>query len=231
MSRTKITVLVLLLSVVSVLMITCKHEIPGIINGGNPTQTNNCSTDSVYFVNEIQPLINSNCGTSRCHDAISHVDGIELTNYSKIRSYVTPFNAGNSKLYKVIIKTGSDIMPPKPMPALTTVQITKLQKWINQGALNNECSSGCDTTLFTYSGAVSGIMNTFCKGCHNPTSPGGGIDLSTYATVKAQALNGKLTGSIVHAAGFTAMPKGSNKLSDCQLIQVKKWIQAGTQNN
>jgi hypothetical protein len=74
-------------------------------------------------------------------------------------------------------------------------------------------------------------MNTYCKGCHNPTSLGGGIDVSTYTAVKTIAANGKLMGSITHATGFIAMPQGSNKLSDCRIKQVQKWISAGSLNN
>ena len=121
-------------------------------------------------------------------------------------------------------------MPPPPMPALTQAQLSKMIIWINQGALNNECSSGCDTAVFTYAAAVAPLMNTYCKGCHNPASLGGGIDLSTYTAVKASAA-GRLLGSIKHTAGYAAMPKGSNKFSDCQVRQVEKWIQAGSQNN
>jgi hypothetical protein len=33
------------------------------------------------------------------------------------------------------------------------------------------------------------------------------------------------------AAGYSAMPKGGNKLADCQITQVQKWIQAGALNN
>ncbi len=75
------------------------------------------------------------------------------------------------------------------------------------------------------------MMNTYCKGCHQPASLGGGIDLSTYAAVKVQALNGKLMGSITQASGFSAMPKGGSKFSDCKIIQLQKWIAAGTPNN
>lgn len=122
-------------------------------------------------------------------------------------------------------------MPVPPRPALTQDQLSKMVKWINQGATNNECTGGCDTTVFTYPAAVALTVNTYCKGCHNPLSPGGGIDLSTYTAVKSLALNGLLMGSITHAAGFIAMPKGSSKLSDCKIRQVQKWIQAGALNN
>ena len=215
--------------------IGCRHEIPVADTGGAggtpPTQTSNCSADTVYFANDILPMINSNCATTGCHDAITHKEGVTLTNYNNIRGYVKPFNAGGSKLYEVCIKSGDERMPQPPLPALTQAQLAKMIKWINQGALNNQCTGGCDSTVFTYAAAVSVTVNTFCKGCHNPASLGGGVDLSTYTGVKTQALNGKLMGSIAHTAGFKAMPQGTNKLSDCQIRQVQKWIQGGSLNN
>lgn len=232
------SVLVFFLTVIAVSIFSCKHEIPGFIDpgtgtgtgSGTPTTTGNCSSDTVYFATEILPLVVSNCATTGCHDAITRKEGVQLTNYSTIMGYVKPFSAANSKLYKECIKSGSERMPPPPLPAFTQLQLSRIIIWINQGAKNNQCLSGCDSTLFTYSGAVSLTMNTYCKGCHNPASLGGGIDLSTYATVKASAA-GRLLGSMVHTAGYSAMPKGSNKLSDCQISQIRKWIQAGTPNN
>jgi len=243
MNKTKLTILILLLTGISFLTITCKHEIPLVVSsgsgtgsgtgggtgGGTPTQVSTCSPDTVYFSNTILPLINSSCATTGCHNAITHRSGLNLTSYSQIRGMVSPFNTSSSRLYSVITKTsGENKMPPNA--PLTTAQIASIQKWINQGALNNQCSSGCDSTVFTYSGAVSVIMSTYCVGCHNAASLGGGIDLSSYATVKTAAL-GRMMGSINQLAGYSAMPKGGNKLSDCQIAQIQKWIQAGTLNN
>jgi cytochrome c553 len=178
------------------------------------------------------PLLNSGCAMSGCHDAITHKEGINLTTYSNIMSTggVRPGNPGNSKLYTSLNKSGGDRMPQPPAAAFTQAQKDIIYKWISQGAKNNACND-CDTTAFTYSGAVAPLMNTYCKGCHNPASLGGGIDVSTYASVKSIALNGKLQGSITHTAGFKAMPQGSSKLSDCKITQVQKWIAAGAANN
>jgi mono/diheme cytochrome c family protein len=221
-----------------IFMISCKHDFSdaNVDTSGNgtgtpPSQTSNCSADSVYFANEIQPLINSSCATSGCHDAATRAEGVELTTYNKIRNYAVPFNAAGSKLYKSMIKSGGDRMPPPPKPAMTAAQLAKVVKWINQGAQNNQCTGGCDTTVFTYAAAIAPMMSTFCNGCHNPSSLGGGIDVSTYTALKVQVLNGKLMGSIAHTSGFSAMPKSSNKLLDCQIRQVEKWIQAGSLNN
>ena len=222
-----------------VILNACQHEIlyPGTgggtggTGGGGTGSTNTCSPDTVYFVNDIMPLISSNCTMSGCHDAITHAEGVNLTTYANIVRYVSPGNASGSKLYKEVIKTGSNRMPPPPMPAFTTAQKTMLQKWINQGAKNNACAGRCDTATFTYSGAIKPLMDAKCAGCHNPGNLGGGIDVSTYAAVKVIALNGKLYGSIAHQSGFSPMPKNGAKLSDCEITQVQKWITAGSLNN
>ena len=215
------------------MIMSCKHEIPYSaydipVSGG----TQLCSADTVYFQNKVLPLLNSGCAMSGCHDAISHKEGVNLTSYAYIMSTggVRPGNPSSSKLYKVLNQSGNDRMPQPPAAAFTQAQKDIIYKWILQGAKNNACND-CDTAVYTYSGAVSPMVNTFCKGCHNPTSLGGGIDLSTYAGVKSIALNGKLMGSIKHTTGFIAMPQGSSKLSDCRIEQVQKWIDSGALNN
>lgn len=89
----------------------------------------------------------------------------------------------------------------------------------------------CGAIVFTYSGAVAPLMNTYCTRCHNDTTTKGGIDLSTYDLVKTVALDGRLLGSIKQEAGYKPMPPGSTKLTGCQIRQIEKWVQAGSQNN
>jgi mono/diheme cytochrome c family protein len=225
------------LVIVLVTVIACRHEIPiidggaGNGGGGTPTPASNCSPDTVYFVNDILPIISSNCTMSGCHDNITHADGVNLTTYSNIMRYVSKGNAGNSKLYKVVIKTNDDRMPPAPMAPLSQAQKDRIAKWINQGAKNNNCTAICDTALFTYSAAIKPIMESKCVGCHNPSSLGGNINVSTYSALKITALNGKLYGSVAHQPGYSPMPKNSAKLSDCEIKQIQKWISAGSLNN
>ncbi len=213
---------------------SCKHEpagtiVPTPVSGG--TQT--CSADTVYFQNNVLPLIVSSCAKSGCHDAISKQDGIELTSYDKIMASgtVNPGNPGSSELYEVLNETRPDkIMPQPPSSPLTSAEKSIIYKWIQQGAKNNACND-CDTSSFTYSGALLPIINIHCKGCHNPGFISGGLDLTTYANVRSIALNGKLMGSVDHLPGFPAMPKGGTKLNDCKLTQIRKWITAGSLNN
>jgi uncharacterized membrane protein len=238
MEKRYIILSILAFATLAFLLNACRHEIPepasgggGTGGGGIPLPTTNCSPDSIYFVNQVMPIISSNCTMSGCHDNITHAEGVNLTTYTKIMQYVVAGNAPNSKLYKVIIKTDDERMPPPPKAAITASQKTIIQKWINQGAKNNYCIGNCDTALFTFSGAVKPIMDNKCAGCHNPSNLGGNIDLSTYNSVKLVALNGKLYGSVAQQAGYSPMPKNSAKLSDCEIRQVQKWISAGSLNN
>jgi uncharacterized membrane protein len=118
------------------------------------------------------------------------------------------------------------------MSKLTPEQIALIAKWINQGAKDLTCNSAgnCDTSNITFSGKISGIINTYCVGCHSGATPGAGIMLNSYAGVAGVAANGKLLGSIKGLASYKAMPVGS-KLDDCKIKQVQKWVEAGYPNN
>ncbi len=93
-------------------------------------------------------------------------------------------------------------------------------------------NANCDTTsTVSYNAKIVPILNTQCYSCHISASAGGGIVMGTYATDKVIAVNGKLYGSVNHASGYSAMPKGAPQLDACQLLLIKKWIDAGSPNN
>lgn len=187
-----------------------------------------CSPDTVYFNQTILPLITSNCAMSGCHDAISHKEGVILTDYTHIRAYSSTTNPAGSSLYRSIV-TG--YMPPKG--PLASSQMASLLKWMQQGAKNNSCvaSGNCVATNVSFANTVLPTLRTNCTGCHSGTSPSAGIDLNSYATVKVQAANGKLVGSISHAAGYIAMPSATVSISACEISQIKAWVTEGTLNN
>jgi len=94
-------------------------------------------------------------------------------------------------------------------------------------------TSTCATTDIRYSNIVKPIVDQNCSvsGCHNTTTLAGGYDLTTYSGLKTIADNGQLLGSITHASGFSAMPQGREKLSDCQISQIRTWVDGGALNN
>jgi hypothetical protein len=191
-----------------------------------------CSPDTVYFKQMILPLIVSNCAMSGCHDAISKKDGVILTDYTNIMREVKVSNPASSDLYKSLIATGEDRMPPAG--SLPADQIKRVLTWINQGAKNNSCdasASNCVTTNVSFKSTIQPILVTNCTGCHSGAKPSGNIDLTTYIQVQKYAVNGKLYGSVAHQAGFIPMPSATSTLNSCELSQIKSWINSGSINN
>ena len=222
-------------------MASCTHE-PLLPIGPGPglptdsTTTKPCDPDSVYFETDILPILISNCAIATCHDAASRQDGVELTSYQAVKnSDIIKLNdPRKSDLYEVITENDpDDVMPPPPRAKLSAEQTALILKWIQQGAKNLSCdeTGECDITNVTYSATVAPILQTYCTGCHSGSTPSGGISLATHAGVATVAGNGKLYGAISHQSGFVAMPQGGNKLPNCQIDQIKIWIDSGAANN
>ncbi|MBK9291730.1 MAG: hypothetical protein IPM52_08910 [Bacteroidetes bacterium] len=216
-------------------LFSCKHDPVLPDDGQNPPPSSVCDPDTVYFKNEILPLLNSGCAVSGCHNAASAQDGVILTDYSNIirTGKVKAGNPGDSKLYKVLIDSDpDDRMPPPPRAPFTAEQISKIRKWIEQGAKNNSCeSNNCDTLNVTFSAHIQPIMQNNCTGCHSGSQPQGGILLTDHTTISAAAATGRLLGSIMHSPGYAAMPQGAPKLDNCKITQIRKWIENGSPNN
>jgi uncharacterized membrane protein len=218
--------------IVSITFYSCQHH-PIEPFDGNATTSGFCDPDSVYFNRDIMPIIQQNCAVSGCHGGGSAQDGVDLSSYQGIMTTgdIVPFNPGESDIYDVITETDPDkIMPVPPRPPLTTNQIELIASWINQGALNNSCTE-CDTSLYTFSGSVFNIIETNCTGCHSGASPSAGISLTNYNDIQPYAQSGALFGVIDHEPGYVPMPYNGNKLVDCEITQVRKWIDNGALND
>jgi uncharacterized membrane protein len=196
--------------------------------------SSNCNDDTVYYGNYIQPLLTSNCGMSGCHDAGTQEAGVNVADYTAtIKSVLVVLGRPDkSKLMDVINATsGEKKMPPSPRSSLTDEQKAKISKWITQGARNNTCIGGCDSTQFKFAANVLPLIDNNCKGCHSGSFPSGNVRLENYAQIKTYADNGQLLGTISYAAGYNPMPQGGNQMPACQIAVIRKWIQAGAQNN
>lgn len=234
----------------STLFVACKHlpvEIPITDNGNNNNNGGGgggggdtlsygipCDPDTVYFQNMILPLILSNCAISGCHDAETHEEGLNMSTYAGIMDdhdeLIDPGNANNSKLYEQLFESGEDRMPPSPYAPLTAAEKEMIYTWIEQGALDNYCED-CDTTEVTYAATIAPLMSTFCIGCHDGSNASTSIDLTDYSGVSTAADNGSLYGSVSHAAGYEPMPFGGSWLPDCQIEQIRIWVEAGFPND
>lgn len=208
------------------ILIACKHEIPDKEPVIPPVTT-------VCFESDVLPLFQSNCAKSGCHDAATANEGYVLDNYTNIVSRgIIPGDSSASTIYKALIGDGVERMPQDPNNPLSAEQIHTIALWIKEGATNTvNCEGACDSSQFTYSGQVVPILQTNCLGCHNGLAIDGGfIPLDTYDGIKEQVNGGFLLPAIEHT-GINPMPKNGNKLSDCKITIIRKWIEAGAPDN
>lgn len=184
----------------------------------------------ICFERDILPIFNSKCASSGCHDANSSAEGYVLDSYKHITSSgISKGHPSSSKLYNIII---DGEMPPRRSPKLTTNEINLIRDWIADGAKNGiNCASVCDSAKFTFAAVILPMMNKYCVGCHSSGNPSGNVDLSTYVGVKNSITQNQGLLMSLNQNGYYPMPKGGNKLSACEINQVKNWINAGAPNN
>jgi len=204
-------------------------------SGGIP-----CDPDTAYFQNDVLPLLISSCGIAGCHDEATAEGEVILTSYYYVMQTadVEPFEPWESDIIEVINDSDpDDRMPPPPAPVLSQDQKDMIYDWIAQGALNNYCEvEDCDSVNVTFSGQVFPIIQNSCYGCHSGSNPSGGISLTNHSQVAAvggisPGNAGSLLGSITWAYGNSAMPKNGSQLSDCDIAQIRKWIDDGMPDN
>lgn len=215
------------------LLHACEHEPvkTGKTNnnsGGNTNDSGNCDPDSVYFVNDIMPIMTAYCtnGSNQvdCHNDVVAQDEVKLNTYDNIKKEIDNKGLG-SKFFKVI----NEGEMPYNSSKLPQDIIDKIAKWINQGALNNVCNSGCDTTKYTYGAVIAPFISSNCGAvsCHG----GGNLVLTEYSVLRDVALNGRLIGALSHTSGYLPMPNAVSYISDCQMMKIKNWIKDGAPNN
>jgi len=207
--KTKISTIILFIAFT---FTTCKYDVY------NP---------DICFQQNVLPIFVSKCSMSGCHNSVDKAEGYDLSNYEGIMKGVKANHPLLSDIYRVI-KGANPSMPLNGK--LSEKEVTYIKLWIKMGAKNTTNCSACDTTNYTYTAVVKPIMTNWCVGCHSSTNAGGGFDLSTYSGVTASVANNKLMGSIRQLAGHSPMPQG-NKLSDCDIKLIGKWVSAGYPNN
>jgi hypothetical protein len=90
----------------------------------------------------------------------------------------------------------------------------------------------CDTTNVSYSRQVVPILENNCYQCHRGPGASSGVDFSSYGAFKGWAASTSyVIGDLTAAPGYTPMPYGMPKLSDCDINTILAWIHQGTPNN
>jgi hypothetical protein len=227
----------ILLGFIFTLLISCKHELPAVpvINpppgggGGN----GGGATDSICFEKDILPIFKDNCATSGCHNNLSHQKDYVLDSYENLMKNQNGIRIGEepkkSDIYKYML-----VGEHKPIQGYIQVSketIILVKNWILDSAKNIPCGSICETSNVTYTNTIAPILKTNCYACHEGTAAAvSGIKLDTYEGVKAQGVANQLYPAISHSGTVPPMPQGRDKLSDCNIAKIKKWIDEGYRN-
>jgi len=86
----------------------------------------------------------------------------------------------------------------------------------------------CDTSAVTWTLDIQPMVNGHCSGCHNGTQQ---FDISTYASVKAIVIDGRMMQAMSMMQGMPKkMPPGYS-LPDCTLLKTQLWIDQGALEN
>jgi mono/diheme cytochrome c family protein len=84
----------------------------------------------------------------------------------------------------------------------------------------------CDTLNVGYQARIEPIIKNNCISCHTGSGAGGNVNLDSYQGVKDATLSRNLYGAVSHTTD-KPMPQGGNKLPDCDIKAIKKWIENG----
>ncbi|TVQ50893.1 MAG: hypothetical protein EA362_01300 [Saprospirales bacterium] len=193
------------------------------------TFSEECDQDSIYFVNQVLPIMVTYCANSGCHNPVSSEASLNFTTYLGISvgNRVVHGNPLQSQIYQRMTSTNPNLkMPPDGYAAPDERQIELIRKWIEQGGRNNECAESCSTEGITYTGRVREIIADYCAGCHGGIAPEGGLVLQTYEQVKAIGESGALVGTIRRHTGFIPMPLYGS-MTDCKVDQIVAWVNDG----
>ncbi|MEP7269221.1 MAG: hypothetical protein ABI844_16490, partial [Saprospiraceae bacterium] len=88
-----------------------------------------CNTENITYSTFVRPFIDAGC---TCHVKGSKNGNVSLNTYTELQSYITNGQFMGS------IKHESGLVPmPPSAPKKTDCQISKLESWIMNGALEN----------------------------------------------------------------------------------------------
>lgn len=182
----------------------------------------------ICFQENVLPIFVSKCSMSGCHNSKDHEAGYDLSTYEGIMKGVKANHPFQSEVYTTI--RGNNPEMPRGQK-LSSLEVDYIKIWIKTGAQNTSNCLSCDTIDYSYTTRIEPLFTNWCKGCHNASTAGGGFDFSSYSGVAAAVNGNKLMGSINHLNGFAAMPQNADKMNDCSIKAIQKWVDNGFPNN
>jgi hypothetical protein len=195
-------------------------------------------------------VLKNSCGKAGCHDDISSEGGNFLvTSYESILKAVKPGNAKGSRLYKVITNINSDNLMPPDQP-LSEQQRMLIEIWIEQGALNEKCSSGSsssssggptsDSVCFKQIILPMIVSNCAMPACHDGLSSGEEDELSalnSHTTIISGGVvpyypeESSVYLTVISEGEDVMPPLPKTPLTPAQKALLYKWIADGALNS
>ncbi|MBI1223524.1 MAG: hypothetical protein GC180_13060 [Bacteroidetes bacterium] len=101
-----------------------------------------CDPDTVYFEQDVFPILKSRCGIPACHNDLSACGDVIIMDYSSLMKsqIITPGQPKYSGLWISINDTDPSIRMPLTQKSLDSAQLLLIKTWIEQGALGNRCT-------------------------------------------------------------------------------------------
>lgn len=225
---------------------SCTHEVIQPVDppGGQPSDSipdlpplvSDCDDDSVYYENTIAPLLSSSCGSSvvYCHNGpTDDNDETDLSSWAAIyysnEDLVIPGDPNESKLIDEI--NDGDMPPDTSSFSITSEQAALLATWIQQGAQDNGCNEGCDTTNVSFQDDVFPIVSLYCTSCHSGSDPDGGVLLTNYSNISSEAVSGTMLDAINWTGSIEPMPYQADQLPECYINLIQIWVDNGALDN
>ena len=173
---------------------------------------------------------------SACHSqSVSLGDINYITDLNSLQYYrlVIPGQAALSPLYAVLNNNADH------SSLLSQNESQIIFNWIEQGLVTQPGGVAPPTItpiMPTYQSLASKVFVPSCTRCHNPTDKGryGGVDLSTYTSVKAYTNTTNPDISQLYMAVTTKsnlMPQGGAPLTVEQKKALRDWMTDGALNN
>lgn len=124
-------------------------------------------------------------------------------------------------------------MPNRPLPSLLLLASAM---WLSSCAYNVESELyptevPCDTTAVSFAGNVLPLVEDRCAGCHSGSSPAAGLELTTYAEIRAIGISGMLSDRVNRSDMDELLMPPDGPLSDCSLRTLAAWVNDGCLEN
>ncbi|RMG84439.1 MAG: hypothetical protein D6714_07880 [Bacteroidetes bacterium] len=138
----------------------------------------------------------------------------------------------------MVVEHSQDLMPSKKQNTGEKVMVAfqgEQPRAVLLGQINTQTppDPDCDPADHSFSRNIFPTLQKKCVLCHNARFAQGEVVLDTYEAILEQVKTGALLGSVQKKEGVAPMPPEGMGLSisECEINQIAKWIEAGAKKD